>query len=435
MSNKIKKENIYSIVIMLSTFILVFLLNFLTMYTSDDYTYRYVYQPMPSDSMVKIDGFISIIESQINHYKIWNGRFVAHSIVQYFMQFDKTIFNIFNSVAFVFLGVIIIKIVKNEVEIRNEPLSLFLTYIFLWFIIPEFGTSVLWISGSGNYLWTSIIYLSFLFLILKKSKLSFVSVVFYSLIGFLSGATNENSAPAITLISSIFTIYFYMKDREIKINNITGIVFSVIGFLCMMMSPGTIRRGSVDITYDFLLNNIIRAIKVDAYLFTVAYVIIIATIFIAVRANKLNKDSFVFILIMVIGHFSAIYSMIFSPEMPLRSCFGAATFLVIIEIFIINKINFDKRSLTLRIILSSAFIASYSYAANDIKNTYNEVSNQISILSGSRVDDDVFLPMLSKPKSSYNAYWGTSNLTEDKNSWFNSWMASYYGVKSITGTQ
>lgn len=68
--------------------LLIFHLNRLTLFTSDDYTYHFVYQGyLPTAHPKRINGLFSIVKSQINHWQLWNGRFVAHSIVQFFLQF------------------------------------------------------------------------------------------------------------------------------------------------------------------------------------------------------------------------------------------------------------------------------------------------------------------------------------------------------------
>ncbi|MDK8541705.1 MAG: DUF6056 family protein, partial [Enterococcus faecalis] len=90
----------------------IFLLNQKTGYTSDDYSYHFFYESyLPSKYPKEINNFWDIIHSQYNHYHSWNGRYVAHTIVQFFMQYDKLLFNILNSLAFVAL-LFIILIVK-----------------------------------------------------------------------------------------------------------------------------------------------------------------------------------------------------------------------------------------------------------------------------------------------------------------------------------
>lgn len=41
--------------------------------------------------------------------------------------------------------------------------------------------------------------------------------------------------------------------------------------------------------------------------------------------------------------------------------------------------------------------------------------------------------MITRPNITYNAYNSTANLTDNKESWFNKWMAEYFDVKSVTG--
>ncbi len=55
----------------------------------------------------------------IGKHEIWNGRFVAHSLVQFFMQFDKPIFDIFNSIAFIIIGMLAL-LVESQFRILRK---------------------------------------------------------------------------------------------------------------------------------------------------------------------------------------------------------------------------------------------------------------------------------------------------------------------------
>ena len=85
------------LLVCIAIFILIYILNYFTLYTSDDFVYRYIYKDsMPTGNEETVKNIFDLITSQVNHWEIWNGRFTAHSIVQIFMQFDKLYFNIFN---------------------------------------------------------------------------------------------------------------------------------------------------------------------------------------------------------------------------------------------------------------------------------------------------------------------------------------------------
>lgn len=199
----------------------------MTMYVADDFVYRFVYQTNPSPTAVPIDGIQSIIESQIRHYEIWNGRFVAHSLVQFFMQFDKPIFDIFNSIAFIIIGMLALLVAKSISNIKEIGFAVLITFMMLWLIIPEFGSSVLWISGSMNYLWMSIIYTAFILVSMREDRPRAFKLFLYLILSFLAGATNENSGPASALIVVMLAGYEYMVNRRISWWKISGAVIAM----------------------------------------------------------------------------------------------------------------------------------------------------------------------------------------------------------------
>ena len=65
------------------------------------------------------------------------------------------------------------------------------------------------------------------------------------------------------------------------------------------------------------------------------------------------------------------------------------------------------------------FVQSYLSVNNDLTKSFKEVSNQYSILYDAPQNSDVMLPLLSTPKTDYNAYQLTSNVKTDPNDWFN----------------
>ena len=76
--------------IILVVFTGVWLLNYFTHYTSDDYCYHFFYGPVQNESDVRwLSGVADIPLSMWNHYNLWGGRVVAHSIVQFFSLFHK----------------------------------------------------------------------------------------------------------------------------------------------------------------------------------------------------------------------------------------------------------------------------------------------------------------------------------------------------------
>lgn len=430
----INNKNIAIALLLIFIFIVIYLLNSMTLYTSDDYTYSYVYNTFPSEMSVKIDGIPSIIESQILHYKNWNGRFVSHSLVQFFMQYNKSIFNIFNTLIFIFVGLLIFFILKEISNIKNNMTILFYIYMLIWLQTPEFGSSFLWLSGSINYSWMSIIYLTFIFIALKKINASFIIILGYIVLGFLSGATNENSGPAASLIVFLIILNNFLKYKKIELWKVLGFVSSIIGFLLMIGSPGSQKRGSINLDLNTIYDNIIRTTEMNISLFMYSYILLFFIIITLIYIRKIEKNDIFILTLFLVGHFASIYCMIFSPEFPARAAFGSSIMLIIVIVYCLNKLDtIEYVNYSICIFLYTISVSSYTYAFVDIENTYKEVTQQIDKLRKFNGNDDVTLKMISKPKSERNAYYATANLSENKKSWFNSWMAKYYRVKSITG--
>ena len=80
-----------------------FCLNLATPFYDDDYSYMFTYaENAPKD---RITNLYELYLSQLNHYKVMNGRAIVHTLVQLFlMPGSRTLFNIFNTLAFLALG-------------------------------------------------------------------------------------------------------------------------------------------------------------------------------------------------------------------------------------------------------------------------------------------------------------------------------------------
>ena len=85
MKEKNNKEIVY-LLVCLVVVTLICLVNHFTIYTSDDLVSRFIYkEPFPSANEQPVRSLADLITSQMNHWKVWNGRFTGHSIVQIFM--------------------------------------------------------------------------------------------------------------------------------------------------------------------------------------------------------------------------------------------------------------------------------------------------------------------------------------------------------------
>lgn len=438
--NKSIKKIIWYLLFSIIFYIAMFILNRLTLFISDDYTYHYVYKGyLPTKNIERVSGFVSIIRSQIGHWNLWNGRFVAHSIVQFFLQYKKIYFDVFNSAAFIVLNIIMMMFSKKNLKTSIPPITYFLGFLFLWFYLPEIGKTILWVSGSGNYLWTSLIYLTYFYLgtslVTQKSKK--IDNIILIILGFLSGACNENSSPTILLILFLYMLTIYFLEKKWNWTVFFSLCSGGIGFILMMMSPGSRARGTANLEPQFIKDNFLRIFDFLFQKYLPIYVVIII-MFIAIILLKIkvSKQSKLLCLLLIFGHFISAMVMSVSPEIPDRTFFCSCIFLgiVLFTLFNILSKELNKKIIGfLFIIVSIFFVRSYYTVYQDLNKTYKQVSYQYQILYSTPPNTTIDLPVITPPKTLYNAYNGTMNVGDDEKGWFNQWMAAYFNKKSIKG--
>ncbi|MFB8447709.1 DUF6056 family protein [Enterococcus thailandicus] len=89
-----QKKIFFSIVIL--TYLVMVLLNFLTPLIADDLQY-----------MAKTEGFFTILNNEYTQYQTWTGRSIVHIIARIFLLMPKIFFNILNPLAFIYVTLLI----------------------------------------------------------------------------------------------------------------------------------------------------------------------------------------------------------------------------------------------------------------------------------------------------------------------------------------
>ena len=120
-TDKWKKRLFY--ISILIAFGMIFIFNVLTPVMSDDLFYG---------KEVSTAGSVwGLIQQEYNQYMTWSGRSVCHLILRLFLTGNKMIFNVFNSIIFVLLTLLIYWNVEHK---KKYDLCIFtLINLMLWF--------------------------------------------------------------------------------------------------------------------------------------------------------------------------------------------------------------------------------------------------------------------------------------------------------------
>ena len=375
LSNSKTKRTILWIITILICFSIISLLNILTPIISDDFAYLYIY-----NEEGRISSLGDIIQSQINHYDLWGGRSVVHFIAQVLLMLPAYLADLLNSLVYMSYIFLIYYHIKGN---KKSSISLFiLINLAIWFLQPVFGDTILWITGSANYLWGT--WLILLFLLPYRLYEGRESETFHQIIhslamfalGVLAGWTNENTAAAMLLITILFIIYFRSRKWQIPVWAIAGLIGAVAGFAIMIMAPGNYMRGGDSVSLNLSI------LGYRLFTWTLTFFIYCGPLFLTSLItlviynrfpNGAKKDNLKLIFIYGLAAIAAVYAMLLAPSFPRRALFGVVTFLIIATG--IGYYNLDFRNkflrqirLSLILIAFTGFMFTFYLNAKDINN-------------------------------------------------------------------
>ena len=106
-------------------FLWMFLLNCLTPYIADDFTFAYAF-----DTGLRLQSLPQLLKSLAYHYYEWSGRVVVKFFAQGFTMFPKVVFNLCNAAAYIGLALVIWRsccpgatICRNRLPAGDGPLA------------------------------------------------------------------------------------------------------------------------------------------------------------------------------------------------------------------------------------------------------------------------------------------------------------------------
>lgn len=445
-----KKRKIIFILVIIFTFLLMFILNTNTLFVSDDYPYHYIFKSRtPNSNSLLITNPLQIFESMASHWNIWGGRVVVHFLLQFCFMIGSNFFNIVNSLMFVLLG-IIIYMHRKKVKDYDFLLLTFI-YCLMFLFIPQPGSTIMWKSGSANYLWASVLLFGMSLLYKRNyesdnSGDSWYRVLLFFLYGLVCGCLNENSSCSLILLEIIYIILYQLKKYELPKWAIFGLIGTIIGYTFLLVAPGNFVRA--DVMYpakDYSVSGLFKDLMSLTYLsysyLKIIIIISVVSFFLLVKSCNNIKDLFFKYynqVIFFIFALSSIYSLILSPAYPERCWFFAFISLVIFTVINISSldmknIKYKKIFCILTCVLIFNTFGEYGLAYNNIIESRVQLDEQITeikkqIANGKK---NIVVHSVIDHSGRYNAFTENGYLTSSKSSWFNKWMAKYYNVDSI----
>lgn len=228
----------------------------------DDIRYSYCYNDWPEP----INSLTDIFKSQAYHYTHVNGRFLAHCVIQLFCGFRwQTAYFVISSFVFVILLISAISLIKQDLPDEAKQLHS-LRYLFLFFLIlfvPQIGLTFFGsVSFSVNYMWSTMISLTFLCVYYRIKKitepLNKWQYVLLFIFGVICGSWQEAFSIPLAGALLIYHVVDLCKYRNLK--DQLSLFFLVLGYgigaIILIFTPANFARAAVESTtmrwYDII---------------------------------------------------------------------------------------------------------------------------------------------------------------------------------------
>lgn len=440
------KKKIFYIVVILA-FGMIFVFNVLTPAMSDDLFY--------SKEVNAASSLLGLIRQEYNQYMTWSGRSVCHLILRCFFTMDKMVFNVFNSIVFILLSLLIYWNVDHKK--KYETGIFLLINLFLWLFGVVFRQTVLWETGACNYLWGSTIIMSFLTCYrygLKhwdNMRHAGLWAFLLTFLGLLAGWCNENtSGGGILLILILLGIHCYERRGSkgiIRTWMLTGLAGQLTGFLFMILAPGNAIRGQFnEEEHSGLFAIVSRFQKMILAVRANFFVLLLIGLlfFVIIKCQKKSwqavwdvcRNGILWAFIFA----ATCFALVLTPEPMPRAYFGAGVFLTVavVQFFVDveeKEVIFQSLKNGMLALMCLIMFFTYMDSGADMARICREYREREVYLEQKAEEGavDVTIPLLRPDFETVYSDAYNSDIREDPGYWINIAYAGYYGFGSVSG--
>lgn len=411
----------------------MYILNHYTTLIVDDYGYSF-----SRITGHRTSGIIDILQSQYRHYFEWGGRVVVHTIAQFFLMYDKFVFDVANTLAY--LAMVLVVYFHAIGKFKFYPLLLLLINLLFFLCMPAFGQVFLWVVGACNYLWGPL--LVFLYLIPYRLQYSKSAPVFnnkilallFGMLGIIAGWTNENLGLTLAFVIAVFMFLYWHEHKKVYLWSVCGLIGASIGAIALIIAPGNFVRMDVG---HFEINIFKNIFKITGLMFNGEFLLLPLSIFFSLFLFCKKDTDYKIVSVYILGMLASMYVMIGAPYFADRAKLGTLAFCIIACGYLYTQLDFTvmkfKKFISiLTVLIIGITVSEYKIARNDIKD-YKE-RNDIKVahvLKEKSLGNLNVIIERNYPRTRYAAPYGLEDISKDVKHWTNTGFARYYGVKTV----
>lgn len=468
-------------IIVICTYVCALAFNCLTPYLSDDYAYLMELRDNGAS------GLGDVCRLAYAEYFQHGGRLLHYFTFRLFLFIpSKLVFDFVASLYFVALGVLIY--LNVEKKKKFDLGILILSFGLEWLLAIYPGQTMFWITGAVVYLFAFVYVLGsitlYRYLINRSSlKRPWLMAVVMFVLALLAGNSSENNSAAAILIFFIVTVAKYVSERKGKVAALEGgaaggavaggkfatgnkplklksfvkpfmvttLVGYLVGYLLLILSPGTWGRAAATSEGDYtgfvgLLSHIYKIMMALKELFLPILIVIGILITVLVVFKKfdsfgalINNTGILYLIAAICGSFVL---AVISPPMN-RAYFGASIFLIISAISLMMDVRSIGELKTLgnvvkySAVVTVCIIFTFTYLENlvNLARIYRETNEQTAIMEQAVEEghtDYVEIPQLHADFDNKYTIAYFPQIDPDPGFWINTFYEGWYGIKSIS---
>lgn len=411
---------------------------------ADDYNYTYSFYDQQ-----RIDSFTSLFQSIKAHYFVQNGRLVPHSLLMLFRWWGENLSDILNTLA---AAALTLTLYLHAVRKKKYDTLLYVTICAsVFFFAPAFGQTMVWLSGSCNYLWGTLLLLAWLLPYRrmvdandkKKSSVpqAILLHILWAIMSFAIGDVSEHMSAAVLLIAGLFTLYRLLQTKKVPAFSIVGLAFGFLGWVFLMRSPAQRLRaagltGGSPLTFNRLWQQFIVAMeRLSAN--SLALILVFIVLLSLAVLQKVDQTTLFSAGVIFVGGLAAAFAMTGSPSYPLRTVFGINMLLILACGMLWPSISPNKNmNALLRAASMALLVFSFFTLARGLDTTYRtyiawsarESHIQAEISAGNL---DVLSFKINVLNDPHAIFYQTYDLEGDPAHWTNVAFAEFKGLNSI----
>ena len=285
-----------------------------------------------------VTSFLDAVKSQAACYMKYNGRFVVHTITQWFCGTKtETFFVIINSLvwAVLFLSFSMLSFGKDKLKLSN----LVIAFSVIWLLMPNalrmFTGAV---SSAVNYMWSGaanmVVLLLFNWLCRNKGKsVSLITTLLVALFSMLTGSMQESYSIGISAGLIVYAIIHYKKMPRTALVLIAAYL---IGTALCALAPANFVR-SDQLGHIIRWHVIADLIKIPVFSLTLILMVMASFIRPAIVADIIKSNIVIVVSIVVNLLFAVFVAYTMAWQLTCISLFSAILLLQLYHRFISSK--------------------------------------------------------------------------------------------------